>query len=92
MQVLIFFVYFINILGKVVQMLILGRVILSWVNMGRSPITGPISRFVYESTEPIMRVIRKMPHRIGMIDLSPIIAILGIDLLLSLTAQLINTL
>jgi len=73
-------------------MLILGRVILSWVSMGRSPITGPISRFVYEATEPLMRLIRKMPHRIGMIDLSPIIAILGIDLLLSLTAQLINTL
>lgn len=53
--------------------LLLGRVIISWVNA--DPYNG-IVRFLTLSTEPILSRIRRRMPRTGQIDLSPMVLLL----------------
>ncbi|MBI2367589.1 MAG: YggT family protein [Deltaproteobacteria bacterium] len=51
--------------------IIIGRVIVSWVNADRY---NPIVRFLYSATEPVLaRVRRRLPLYAGGFDLSPIV-------------------
>jgi YggT family protein len=85
-----FTVNFILILRDLITYAIIGRIIVSWVNMGRPGPRGPISQFLYDVTDPILNVAKKLPHRIGMIDLSPIIVIIGVELLARLIIRLLT--
>jgi YggT family protein len=61
-----------------VWLLILGRVLLSWVDpAGRSQLGG----FVVSATEPILAPIRRVLPRTGMIDLSPLIVLIVLSVL-----------
>ncbi|MBU1905962.1 MAG: YggT family protein [Candidatus Omnitrophica bacterium] len=71
-----------EILLTIVYWLILIRALISWVNPDPY---NPIVQFLYKTTEPILYPIRKMlpfTVRIG-VDISPIIAFLGIIFLKS---------
>lgn len=57
---------------------IIGRALISWVDPQG---TNPISRFLHELTEPIVGPIRSVVPRLGMIDISPIFAILLLQIL-----------
>ena len=62
-----------------IQLVILARVLLSWVDpQGRSPFAA----FIIQTTEPILGPVRKLLPRTGMFDLSPIIVILVLTALL----------
>ena len=51
--------------------IIIGRVIISWVNADPS---NPIVRFLYSATEPVLeRVRQRLPLYAGGFDLSPIV-------------------
>ncbi len=61
--------------------IIIGRVIISWVNA--DPYNA-IVRFLYEATEPLLsRIRRVLPLSMGGIDFSPLILIMGIMFLQS---------
>ncbi len=60
-------------------LILLGRVLLSWVD---PRFERPISRFVYDLTEPVLAPIRRLLPSTGMLDLSPFILLLGIALLM----------
>ena len=64
---------FINILFYVLWAAILGRVILSWINLSPG---NPIVVLVYGITEPILAPIRRVLPSMGMLDLSPMIALI----------------
>ena len=64
---------FINILFFVLWAAILGRVLISWINI--SP-DNPIVQVLYGITEPILAPIRRVVPSIGMLDLSPMIALI----------------
>ena len=64
---------FINILFYALWAAILGRVIISWLNL--SPY-NPIVVILYQITEPILGPIRRVLPQMGMIDLSPMVAII----------------
>ncbi len=64
---------FINILFYVLWAAILGRVILSWINL--SP-DNPIVVLIYGITEPILAPIRRVLPSMGMLDLSPMVALI----------------
>ncbi len=69
---------FIGMLFQILSLLILGRVLLSWIDpMGNMQ----ISLVLRELTEPILGPIRSVIPSIGMIDISPIIAILLLNML-----------
>ncbi|NWF79679.1 MAG: YggT family protein [Chloroflexi bacterium] len=76
-----FLVTFISLLFNVLLFAILGRVLISWIDpMGNMRVT----QILREITEPILAPIRSVLPSIGMIDLSPLVAILLIQLLQSL--------
>jgi YggT family protein len=57
---------------------IIARALLSWFNMDpRSPLIQALNQI----TEPILEPIRRIMPRLGMIDLSPLIAILLLQFL-----------
>lgn len=65
--------------------IIIGRVIVSWVNADPY---NPIVRFLYEATEPLMgRIRRVLPISFGGIDFSPLILIMGIMFLQTFLVQ-----
>lgn len=76
-----FAITFVQILSSITIYLIIGRVIASWVTMGGMRGRGRFSQFLFDVTEPVMNLVKKLPHQIGMMDLSPIIAIFGIEIL-----------
>jgi YggT family protein len=72
---------FVNILFNVLLFAILGRVLISWIDpMGNMRVT----QILREITEPILAPIRSVLPNLGMIDLSPLVAMLLIQLLHSL--------
>lgn len=68
-----YLVYFINILFTALWLAILGRVIISWINL--SP-DNPIVVLLYGITEPILAPIRRVLPSMGMLDLSPMVALI----------------
>jgi YggT family protein len=60
-------------------LILLGRVLLSWVDPRYE---RPVSRFVYDLTEPVLAPIRRLLPRTGSLDLSPLILLLGLALLM----------
>ncbi len=68
-----FIVTFISLLFQVLSWLILGRVLLSWIDpMGNMR----VSQVLRDLTEPILAPIRSIMPNFGMFDLSPLVAIL----------------
>ncbi|MDZ7640483.1 MAG: YggT family protein [Desulfurivibrio sp.] len=70
----------INIVFSVYIWVILGRVIISWVDADRY---NPIVRFLHEITEPPLHYIRRYIPAMGGFDFSPILLILAIIFLQS---------
>ena len=64
---------FANILYWVLTLVILARVILSWLPVAGS--NNPLIAIVYQLTEPILAPIRAVVPRIGIFDLTPMIAL-----------------
>ena len=64
------------------ELVLLARVILSWFpNVDRS---NPLIQLVYTVTEPVLRPIRDLMPPTGMMDLSPLIVFLVIQVLMRL--------
>lgn len=60
------------LVGNVLILAIIARALLSWFNMDpRSPLIQALNSV----TEPILEPIRRIMPRLGMIDLSPMVAI-----------------
>lgn len=69
--------YFIS----VINFLIIARALFSWFSRDYS---NPIYKFLYQITEPILAPFRLLQEKIGfrgMIDFSPILAIITLDIL-----------
>ena len=73
-------VRFVDILIWVLTVAIFARVIVSWIAVG-SRTSNPLVAFIYQITEPILAPIRRVLPRMGMIDLSPMVALLLLYLL-----------
>ena len=73
--------------GTLLAFAIIARALLSWFNLDpRSPIIQVLNSI----TEPILEPIRRIMPRLGMIDLSPLIAIVLVNVLTSVFAQFID--
>ena len=79
-QIINFAVSFINILTNILVYSIFGRILASWFTAGQPG--RPRHKFVqvlHDITDPILNPLKKLPLKIGMFDLSPIVAILGVQ-------------
>jgi len=88
-QLKIFLANFVSIAGNLLTYAIFIRVILSWFRVAGGAPPGKLIQIINGATDPIMNLIKKLPHKIGMIDLSPIIALFGISMLTSFLVKLI---
>lgn len=73
---------------SLVQLLILARVVLSWVASPTS--RNPVVELIRSVTEPILAPIRSILPRTGMFDLSPMIALFAIYALQNVIASSIG--
>ncbi len=76
-----FGIEFILILGNLISYAIIARILLSWFRMGKMSAPGKITIFIHDVTDPVINLARKLPHKWGMIDFAPLIALIGIDIL-----------
>ena len=71
-----FLVFFVGALANILYVALIGRVLISWLNIGPASPFFPIVNVLYQITEPILAPIRRILPRFGMLDLSPMVAIL----------------
>jgi YggT family protein len=82
--VVLFLVTFVRFFIFALTLILLARVLMSWVD---PTFRGPVGRFLYETTEPFLAPIRRVLPPMGMIDLSPLIAFLILSVVLSLVIR-----
>ena len=68
---------FIDAVFGLFNIVIIARVLISWVNL---PPDHPVVEFLYSVTEPILGPIRRILPRTGMFDLSPIVAVILLEM------------
>jgi YggT family protein len=61
--------------------LVVGRIILSYFPLSPNSPMSTVYSFVYTVTEPVMGPLRRVIPPIGMLDISPIVIIIGIQVL-----------
>ncbi|MBI2848394.1 MAG: YggT family protein [Chloroflexi bacterium] len=64
---------FIQLLCQVLTTLILARVVLSWFSPAP---TNAVARTLHQITEPVMWPIRRVLPKTGMIDLTPLVTVI----------------
>jgi YggT family protein len=70
----VYYIYtFINLLLYALTIAIFARALFSWFDPG---FTSWLGRILFEITEPILRPMRSVIPRLGMVDISPFIAII----------------
>ena len=72
---------FFQLLISVLWLMVIGRILLSWVNPS---FDGPVGRFLFETTEPLIAPIRRVLPKSGMFDWAPLLLLLGLGVLLRL--------
>ena len=63
------------------------RIIFSWVGMDPR---NPVAVFLHDITEPILGPIRQFMPRLGMLDLSPMVAIILLSLIARFVTRLLS--
>lgn len=72
----------INLIFNILYVLIIGRIIVSWVRVDPyHPTWGPVVRFLFDATEPFLAPIRRLLPPMGGLDLSPIVLLFAADFL-----------
>ncbi|MEK7447819.1 MAG: YggT family protein [Patescibacteria group bacterium] len=72
-----FIVNTVDFLSSAIFVLIFIRIILSWIPSAKNPLT----QFVFDVTEPILKPIRRFNPKGSPLDLSPIIVIILIEII-----------
>ena len=76
---------FFQLLVTVLWLLVIGRVLLSWIN---PRFEGPVARFLFDTTEPLLAPIRRFLPQTGMFDLAPLVLVLLLGILLRVVLYL----
>ena len=73
------FLYLINLMSTILWIALLGRVLSSWFNVTPQSPFYSVIMILYQVTEPILAPIRRVLPKMGMLDLSPLVALLLIS-------------
>ena len=80
---------FLDLLFSALQLAIVGRALLSWFPLGPGNPFYPLAVILHQVTEPILGPLRRIIPTIGMIDISPIVALLLINFIHSALLPLV---
>jgi YggT family protein len=67
---------FVNVFITVYTLVIFAYIITSWLRLPYSPTLNRIQRFLYDVSEPYLRLFRRVLPPMGALDLSPMIGII----------------
>lgn len=67
---------FVNVFVSVYSLVIFLYILASWVRLPYSSWLNRIQRFLYDVSEPYLRLFRRLLPSMGPLDLSPIVAII----------------
>jgi len=70
---------FISLFVTALFIVVLGRVLMSWIN---PRFEGAVARFLFDTTEPLLSPIRRVLPSTGMIDLAPMILVMFLLILM----------
>lgn len=68
------------------------QAIMSWINPGMYQMQNPMASILHQLTAPIMKPVRNILPRTGMIDFSPMLAIIGLYVLLIIVNGILRSL
>ena len=68
---------------SVYYIVLLARVFLSWFPLQPGTALASIASIIYQLTEPVMGPVRRLIPTVGMIDISPIVVFIGLQILQS---------
>ena len=63
------------------QIAIFGRILLSWFSSPQESASNSITKFLVEITDPILKPIKRVVPTLGMLDFSPMIALILLNLI-----------
>ena len=72
-----FLARFVDILAWILYIALIARVAVSWFNLGAD---NQVVNIIYQITEPILAPLRKVLPSVGMLDFSPVVALILIGI------------
>ncbi len=78
-----------DIFFSVLRWLLIIRIVLSWVGVNPYTTYNELLRALYDVTDRILRPFQRLPLRIGMLDFSPIVALVALEFLRRVTILLL---
>lgn len=82
-----FIIYLVNLFFTLMNLAILARVLVSWVNPNPY---HPVMQLLYQITEPILAPVRRYLPQTGMIDFSPLVAIILLSVVQTLVMSVLT--
>ena len=81
---------FLNVFATVYTLVIFAYIITSWLRLPYSPTLNRIQRFLYDVSEPYLRLFRRFLPSMGPLDLSPMVAIIVLWLLVQVLIRILE--
>jgi YggT family protein len=81
---------FIGVFVGVYTLVILLYIVTSWLRLPYSPWLNRIQRFLYDVSEPYLRIFRRLLPSFGPLDLSPMIGIIVLVILDRVAVAILN--
>lgn len=87
MIIFAFLFFFLTILVKILNFAVFARILFSWLPQFNHE-HHQFFAFLHDITEPLFRLVRVIPHRIGMMDISAIYVIFFLQIVASFLSYL----
>lgn len=88
---LVFLIKFIDVFSTIFNLLIFARVLMSWLSMGSPVQLGRIGAIILDVTEPVFKLFRRFPLRVGMVDLTPLVVIMAVNFVSGFLISLLSS-
>ncbi len=85
-------IFFVDAVCKILYWLLIIRVVLSWVGVNPYTNSNELLGAVFQASDVILRPFQRLPLRIGVIDLTPIVVIYLLHILPGLVATILYSL
>ena len=84
----VYLVTFIKLIFDLMSLAIIIRSLFSWIHVNPH---DPLIRIIHQITEPVMKIAKKITPNIGMLDISPLIAIFGLEIVKRVLLAILGT-
>jgi len=81
---------FVNVFVTVYTLIILAYILTSWLRLPYSPWLNRIQRFLYDVSEPYLRLFRRVLPSMGPLDLSPLVGIFALIIVGQLLERILD--